>query len=159
MSMNEFCLYCAHWNRLDDDRVVGKCAVHGGYRLQYESCLSWAEGEIRVPYKEKQSGKKERDKSRDDEIERLIVSGCSVEDVRLTLHCGKDLIRTVVKERGLTLSRRKPEPKKCIITGELYEQVIYYYQTEKKSQRWIADKFGQTLSAVRGALIRAGLAL
>lgn len=158
MSIDKFCLYCAQWSQLSDDRAVGKCSVHGGYRFQYENCARWLEGAVRIPYREKEPSKKDRNRSRDDEIERLIVSGNTMEDVRLTLHCGRELIRAVVKERGLKVSRRKVNPKRHAISGDVYEKAVYYYQSEKKSQRWIAKKLGCTLSAVRGALIRAGLA-
>lgn len=159
MSKDSVCLYCVYWKQLESDRAVGKCSVHGGYRLQYENCQNWAEGDARIPYRERVINKKERSHARDDEIERLIVSGYTMEDVRLALHCGRELVRQVVKERNLTLPKRKSRSQKCVITGEMYEQVVYYYQSEKKSQRWIAKKLGQTLSAVRGALVRAGLAL
>lgn len=108
---------------------------------------------------EKEPDKKERNRSRDDEIERLILSGNTMEDARTTLRCGRELIRAVVKERNLTLPPRKERPKKHVITGDIYEQVVHYYKDEKRSQRWIANKVGHTVSAVRGALMRAGLAL
>ena len=159
MSSDKFCLYCANWAQLSSDRAVGKCSVYNGYRLQYEDCARWAEGDIRIPYREKVLDKKERNRSRDDEIERLILSGNTIEEARITLHCGRELIRAVVKERNLTLPQRKKRPKKHVITGDIYEQVVHYYKDEKRSQRWIADKVGYTVSAVRGALVRAGLAL
>lgn len=159
MSIDKFCLYCANWAQLSSDRAVGKCSVYDGYRLQYEDCTRWIEGDIRIPYREKVLDKKERNRSRDDEIERLILSGNTIEEARITLHCGRELIRAVVKERNLTLPQRKKRPKKHVITGDIYEQVVHYYKDEKKSQRWIADKVGYTVSAVRGALVRAGLAL
>lgn len=158
MSKDSVCLYCTHWTQFENDRAVGKCSVHGGYRLQYESCLNWSEGDARIPYREKVASKSERSHARDDEIERLILSGHNKGETRAILHCSQDLVRAVIKERNLTLPKRKDRPKKHIITGEIYEQVVYYYKTEKKSQRWIAKKFGHTLSAVRGALVRAGLA-
>lgn len=158
MDKEKFCLYCAQWHQLDDDRAVGKCSAHGGYRFQYESCLHWTYGGVRIPYREKEPDKKERNRSCDDEIERLIVSGNTMEDARLTLHCSKDLIRAVVKERGLKVSRRKVNPKGHAISGDAYEQTVHYYKNEKKSQRWISKKLGYPLSSVRGALMRAGLA-
>lgn len=75
------------------------------------------------------------------------------------MHCDYAIIKAVVKERGLTVQKKPTVPKRQIITGETYEQVVNYYKNERKSQRWIAQKLGYTLSAVRGALIRAGLAL
>lgn len=159
MDKEKFCLYCAQWHQLDDDRAVGKCPVHGSYRFQYESCLHWTYGGVRIPYREKEPDKKERNRSRDDEIERLILSGNTMEEARTTLRCGRELIRAVVKERNLTLPPRKKRPKKHVITGDIYEQVVHYYKDEKRSQRWIANKVGHAVSAVRGALMRAGLAL
>lgn len=159
MSKDRVCLYCANWTQFSNDRAVGKCSIYNGYRLQYEDCARWTEGDIRIPYREKVLDKKERNRSRDDEIERLILSGNTMEEARTTLHCGRELIRAVVKERNLTLPQRKKRPKKHVITGDIYEQVVHYYKDEKRSQRWIADKVGYTVSAVRGALVRAGLAL
>lgn len=160
MDKEKFCLYCAQWHQLDDDRAVGKCSAHGGYRLQYENCTYWSEGESRTPYREKSVGnKKERNRLRDDEAERHILAGCTREETRKIMRCDYAIIKAVVNERGLTVQKKPSVPKRQIITGEAYERVVNYYQNEHKSQRWIAQKLGYTLSAVRGALMRAELAL
>lgn len=157
---SKVCLYCSFWNQIDNDHAVGRCTVHDGYRLQYESCAYWSEGESRTPYREKSVGnKKERNRLRDDEVERHILAGCTREETRKIMRCDYAIIKAVVKERGLTVQKKPSVPKRQIITGEAYEQVVNYYKNERKSQRWIAQKLGYTLSAVRGALIRAGLAL
>lgn len=152
------CISCANWERLDDDHSIGVCHVHNGYRFQFEDCPNWTQGDRRAPYKEKEASKKERNKSRDEEIERLILSGHSMGETRRILHCDYALVKAVVTERGLKTIPKKHCPKRQIITGEAYDRVVNYYKEEGKSKQWIASKMGFTLAAVRGALVREGLA-
>lgn len=157
MDKEKFCLYCAQWQRLDDDHAIGKCSVHNGYRFQYEDCPYWSMGDLRTPYSEKELSEEERDAARDEEIERLILSGRTRTEARAILHCDYATINKVMKERGLSI-RKVSVPKRQSITGEAFEQVVNYYRNEKKSKFWIAKKMGFTQSAVRCALIRAGAA-
>ncbi len=40
------CLTCRSWERTDD-KLVGLCVVHQGYRFQLENCAAYAFGEAR----------------------------------------------------------------------------------------------------------------
>ena len=40
------CLTCRNWERTDD-KLVGLCVVHQGYRFQLEDCAAYAFGEDR----------------------------------------------------------------------------------------------------------------
>lgn len=46
MSTSFNCLTCANWARTDD-KLVGLCVVHQGYRFQLENCAAYAFGEAR----------------------------------------------------------------------------------------------------------------
>ncbi len=45
--MNHKCLTCRNWARTDD-KLVGLCVVHQGYRFQLEDCAAYAFGESRA---------------------------------------------------------------------------------------------------------------
>jgi len=46
MSSPTNCLTCRNWARTDD-KLVGLCVVHQGYRFQLEDCAAYAFGESR----------------------------------------------------------------------------------------------------------------
>ena len=158
MDNDRFCLSCSKWNQHIDDRSIGGCRVHGGYRFQYETCSHWRKGEARIAYRESAEEPRERNRSHDDAIEQLMLSGNTVEETRKILHCSATTVREVVAERNLEPVVQKSGPKVPIISGDEYDKVVYYYEKEKMSRYWIAKKLGYTESAVRGALVRAGLA-